>query len=196
MKHSILKTLFFLALAFAAVGSDSKSFAQILEITSSSEADKILIRKGFVNDFTNLFDRSTKEKLEQTLKEFKFDTKVDFVIVTVNTTGKESAFDYSLSLAKKWKVGRGNSGEEGILMLVSVEDRRWHIQISRGLEKIVSNAKVAEFGAEMRPFFQKQQYGEGVTACVNKFIEELGDKGLLKAKLNNMDRGEKDISVF
>lgn len=70
-------------------------------------------------------------------------------------------------------------------MLISVQDRRWHILTSHGVEKHISNAKVAEFGALMRPFFQQQKYGEGVMACVIKFIEELKEKEFVAGKTNN-----------
>jgi uncharacterized protein len=132
--------------------------------------------KGFVNDFADVIDQDTKSELERTLKSFKQDAKIDLVIATVKTTGKKTAFDYSLSVAKDWGVGGKNPDKAGILMLVVVDDRRWHIQISRSLETILSAGEVSQWGALMEPFFKEQKYGEGITKSVEKFIEVLKEK--------------------
>jgi uncharacterized membrane protein YgcG len=179
MKHSILKILL-LVTVLAIVGCQSESFAQNPKNKTPPKApnhsvtdDEVLIQKGFVNDFAGILDRPTKDKLEQTLAKFKSDAKIDFVIVTVKTTGEKSAFDYTLSLANNWAVGANNPKKAGILMLIAAEDKSWHIQITRVLENVLSDAEVGEFGALMRPLFREKKYGEGVTTSVEKFIEEL-----------------------
>lgn len=180
MKHSISKTLLLVATVLAVFVCHSESFAQNSKnktpakaATSSITDNEVLIQKGFVNDFAEILDQPTKVKLEQILAKFKSEAKIDFVIVTVKTTGEETAFDYSLSLANDWAVGAKNPDKAGILMLVAVEDKRWHIQITRALEKVLSDAEVGEFGALMRPLFQEKKYGEGIKTSVEKFIEEL-----------------------
>lgn len=182
MKHSITKILILVLTVLAVVGCHSVTFAQTtkektLKAANYSITEKeVLIQKGFVNDFADILDQPTKDKLEQTLAKFKSEAKTDFVIVTVKTTGEETAFDYSLSLANDWTVGAKNLDKAGILMLVAVEDRRWHIQITREVEKVLSDAEVGEFGALMRPFFREKKYGEGITTSVEKFIEVLKER--------------------
>lgn len=61
-------------------------------------------------------------------------------------------------------------------MLIAVDDRHWHIQITRELEKVLSDAEVGEFGALMRPLFREKKYGEGITTSVKKFIEVLKER--------------------
>lgn len=133
-------------------------------------------QKGYVNDFANIFDIKTKEELEQTLTNFKEQAKIDIVIATVRTTGDKTAFDYSIILAKQWAVGAKNPDKAGILMLIAVEDRKWHIQITRGLEKILSNSEVEELGGLMRSPFRENKYGDGVKKCVEEFIKVLTER--------------------
>ena len=149
-----------------------------------------MTQKGFVNDFAEILDQPTKVKLEQTLTKFKSNAKIDFVIVTVKTTGEETVFDYSLSLANDWAVGTKNPDKAGILMLIAVEDRRWHIQITREMEKVLSDAEVGEFGALMRPLFREKKYGEGITTSVKKFIEVLKER-----RAKDKDKPNKSLDV-
>ena len=183
MKHSISKILLLVITVLAVVGCSRESFAQTAKEKTPPKAANYSItekefpnQKGFVNDFAEILDQPTKDKLEQTLAKFKSEAKIDFVIATVKTTGEENAFDYSLSLANDWAVGAKNPDKAGILMLIAVEDRHWHIQITRMLEKVLSDAEVGEFGALMRPLFREKKYGEGITTCVEKLIEVLKER--------------------
>ena len=53
---------------------------------------------GFVNDFANVIDPSTKDSLEKKLAAFKktSNPSVEIAVVTVQTTGDRPIFDYSL----------------------------------------------------------------------------------------------------
>jgi uncharacterized membrane protein YgcG len=192
MKHSTSKFLLLAVSVLAILGCYSESVAQNSKDKTpkaenySINEKEVLIQKGFVNDFAEILDQPTKDKLEQTLAKFKSDSKIDFVIVTVKTTGKESAFDYSLSLANDWAVGAKNPNKAGILMLIAVEDKRWHIQITRVLEKVLTNAEVGEIGALMRPLFREKKYGEGITTSMEKLIEVLKKRRVVKTKTNRI----------
>ena len=183
MKHSNSKFLIIALSILTILGCYSESVAQNSKEKTKPKTKNYSINKkevltqiGFVNDFAEILNQPTKDKLEQTLAKFKSDAEIDFVIVTVKTTGEESAFDYSLSLANDWAVGAKNPDKAGVLMLIAVEDRRWHIQITRVLEKVLSDSDVGEFGALMRPLFREKKYGEGIMASVEKFIEVLKER--------------------
>ncbi|HEX8566697.1 MAG TPA: TPM domain-containing protein [Pyrinomonadaceae bacterium] len=142
----------------------------------SINADEVLIQKGFVNDFAEILDKQTKDKLEQTLSKFKSKAKIDFVIVTVKTIGEENPVDYSLRLANGWAIGATNPDKAGVLMFIAVESKRWHIQITRELEKALSNTEVRQLGELMVPLFREKRYGEGITKCVDAFIKVLKER--------------------
>ncbi len=127
--------------------------------------------QGFVNDFAGVLDQATKERLVKTLTEFKDSRGIEFAVVTVETTGNLSAFDYSLALMRDWGVGSTEHG--GLLLLVAMKDKRWHIQISRRIEKVLTNEEVGQMGSVMKPSFLKGKYAEGIEKCVDLFIKEL-----------------------
>ncbi len=167
----------------------SASFAQTKKKKVSSATQKLSVNehkyllpapKGLVNDFADILDQKTKDELEQTLTNFKAEAKIDFVIAMVKTTGNKSAFDYSLAVAKDWGVGAKNPDKAGVFLLVAVEDRKWHIQITRILEKDLSVDEVGELSTLMRSFFKEQKYGEGIAKCVEEFIKVLKEKRRVK----------------
>jgi uncharacterized protein len=132
--------------------------------------------QGLVNDLAFILDAQAKAELETRLKAFKDSAKVEFVVVTVATTGSQSPFDYSLAMAREWNVGKDNPDRAGLLMLIAVDDRKWHVQISKVLEKILSNQEVGDLGALMNDDFKQQKYSEGINKSVDAFIKTITER--------------------
>ena len=128
---------------------------------------------GFVNDFAGVLSEKDKQDLEAALKKLQERAKIDFAIAVVETTGDRTPFDYSLAMAKEWKVG---SEKGGILLVVAVKDRKWHIQMTKDLENDLPNAEVKKIGDVVVPDFKNGKYGAGIKKVVNKMIAELAKK--------------------
>src|SRR2546422_7181529 len=64
---------------------------------------------GHVNDFGEVLDAATKDRLEKVLENLKQRTEIDFVIATVKSAGSEDLYDYSLRIANDWKIGSPSS---------------------------------------------------------------------------------------
>ena len=80
---------------------------------------------GFVNDYAGVIDPGTKQQLENKLKQFKETTSpsVEIAVVTVKTTGDRAIFDYSLAVARGWKIGSKQDDNPSALLLIAVDDR-------------------------------------------------------------------------
>ena len=88
----------------------------------------------YVTDDAKVIDEASKKQLEATLAAFKARKHIDFAVVTVETTGDQSAYDFSLFLARQRKDSLNENNVSGLLLLVAVDNRKWHLQISRNLE--------------------------------------------------------------
>ena len=88
----------------------------------------------YIIDEANVIDESSRKQLETTLAAFKARKHIDFAVVTVKTTGEQSVRDQSLALARERKSNSGEENVSGLLLLVAVDDHKWHIQITRNLE--------------------------------------------------------------
>ncbi len=132
---------------------------------------------GYVNDYANILDDTTRNSLERTLNELKQRSEIEFAVVTLDTTGEHLTFDYSLALARGWGVGpRDTNVGGGLLLLIAVRDRRWHIQVSRNLESDLPDDIAAELGGRMTAPFQQGKYNEAITACVQSTVARLAER--------------------
>jgi len=59
------------------------------------------------------------------------------------------------------------------LLLVSVDDRQWHLQITRNLEAHLTNELLTNLSPPMTDQFKEKHYGEGIIKYVNAVIAEL-----------------------
>lgn len=132
--------------------------------------------QGYVSDFANVLSQDRRGELESKLRQLKKSGEIDFAVVTVETTGGETPFDYSLNLARCWGVGGGNADKAGVLMLVAVKDRQWHIQISRVLEKVLTNDEVHAMGGLMAADLRQQRYQDGINKCLDAMVEVLAER--------------------
>lgn len=145
--------------------------------TNNAEAESLLLPQpvGFVNDFANVLDKQSKTRLDELVHRLKERSSIEFAVVTVETTGKQDIFDYSLALARSWGVGSKPRGD-GLLLLLAVKDRKWRIQVSRSLEADLPNEVVGELGRLMNEPFSRGNYGEGLTKCVEAIIARLAER--------------------
>jgi len=131
---------------------------------------------NFVNDTAGVLDEDAKIKLEQKLDTLKSVGNIDFAAVTLKTTGEQPIADYSLALARCWSIGGQNPDGSGMLMLLAVDDRKWHLQISRSMEKVLSNEEIQDAGSQMTPFLRERNYLEGIDRFVDATIRTIAPR--------------------
>ncbi len=129
-----------------------------------------------VNDYANVIDPATRERMETILINLKDRAKIEFAVVTIKTTGDQPIFDYSLAVARGWGIGPRDGEKKGLLLLVAVDDRRYQIQVSRHLEGDLPDGLVGELGRRMRGPFREGRYGDGLFAAVQTFVATLAEK--------------------
>jgi uncharacterized membrane protein YgcG len=129
----------------------------------------------YVVDEADVIDAGTQMLLDNKLARFRKQADMDFAVVTISTSGGESAFDHSLKLARERAASISNKNNKGnLFLLVVVDDRKWHIQISRNLEAKLTNEILTELSAPMTESFKEKRYGEGITKYVDAIIAKLG----------------------
>ncbi|HSE16362.1 MAG TPA: TPM domain-containing protein [Pyrinomonadaceae bacterium] len=140
---------------------------------SNTANPSVLKASDYVTDDAKVIDDATKKQLETTLAALKERTKIDFSVVTVKTTGDKSAFDYSLELARARKDKSFEQNVSGLLLLIAVDDRTWHIQITRNLEVQLTKEILTNLSVPMSDSFKQNRYSEGILKYVNAIIARL-----------------------
>jgi uncharacterized membrane protein YgcG len=130
----------------------------------------------YITDEAKVIDEAPRKQLQTTLAALKAHKHIDFAVVTVKTTGAQSARDYSLALARERKNNSNEENVSGLLLLVAVDDRSWHIQITNNLEDELTNEVLTNLSTPMTDAFREKRYGEGIVKYVNAVIAELERK--------------------
>src|SRR5260221_9324683 len=89
---------------------------------------------GYVNDYAGVIDSATKDRLETTLGNLDRQQQIQFSVVTVDTTGGQEIFDYSLAVSRGGGIGSKDTQKASLLLLVAIKDRKYFTQVSRHLE--------------------------------------------------------------
>jgi len=131
---------------------------------------------GFVNDYAEVIDAPTQERLETILKNLNDRAQIEFAVVTVRTTGDQPIFDYTLSVARGWGIGPGDDASKGLLLLVAVDDRKYQTLVSRHLQGDLPDGHVGEIGRRMREPFRANDYSAGIAIAVETVVATLSEK--------------------
>ncbi len=128
---------------------------------------------GFVNDFVGVLDAGTKQQLETRIKEFKEKTnpQVELAVAIVNTTGERPIFDYSLAVARGWKIGSKEDDNPSALLFITIEDRKYFTHVSKDLEDELPDGLVGQLQRQnLVPAFKQQNYAKGISDTIEAYI--------------------------
>lgn len=171
------RALFFLAaiLVFNTVGVLSQTPAPWSQNTSPLPPPT-----GFVNDYAGVIDVATKQQLETKLKAFKesTDPSVEIAVAVVRTTGDRDIFDYSLAVARGWKIGSKADDNPSALLFVAIDDRKYFTQVSKDLEDELPDGVVGSLQRQyLVPEFKKGNYAKGISDTIDSYIATIRNKG-------------------
>lgn len=122
--------------------------------------------KGPVNDLANVLSTQEKQKLESYLSSINTQTGVQIAVLTVKTLAGTSIEDYSMKVAEKWQLGQAKT-DNGVLLLVAVQDRALRIEVGYGLEGVLTDMKSGLIIRNViTPEFKKGNYSQGIYAGV------------------------------
>jgi uncharacterized protein len=132
---------------------------------------------GYVNDYANVIDRATKDRLEATLGNLDRQHQIQFSVVTVDTTAGQDIFDYSMAVARGWGLGSKDTQKPSLLLLVAIKDRKYYTQVSRHLEGDIPDGLAGQIQRErLVPAFRAGQYGKGLADTVDAYIATIAEK--------------------
>jgi uncharacterized protein len=132
---------------------------------------------GYVNDYAGVIDRATKEQLETTLTNLDHQQKIQFAVVTVDSTNGQEIYDYSLAVARGWGIGSKDTQKPSLLLLVAIKDRKYFTQVSRHLEGDLPDGLVGQIQREhLVPAFRAGEYGRGLSETIDEYITTVATK--------------------
>ena len=128
---------------------------------------------GKVVDTANLLSAQTENTLNSLVKIHRDSTSNELAILTIPSLQNEVVEDYAYNVAKKWKLGNKDR-DNGVLLLVSKDDRKVRIEVGKGLEGALPDARAKQIiFDEMIPHFREREYDAGVLAGMEAIIANI-----------------------
>lgn len=156
----------------------------LLSFTISGRAANKVLR-DYATDETGTLSSEELSMLNQKLRAFEDSTSNQLVFLMVQSLNGEEIDNLSYEIARGNKIG-SKENKNGILFLVSKNDRRMRIEVGYGLEGALTDALSSYIiRNEVAPRFRQGAYYAGVNAGLDAVIK--ATKG--EYKMKKKDRG-------
>lgn len=119
---------------------------------------------GFVNDYAKVMTSAKRADMDRLLGRLNEKSGIEIVVVTLKTFRPMTIEQYAVELFQKWGIGESGK-DNGILILVAVEDRKVRIEVGYGLEGVVTDAQSKVIINDlMLPAFRQGNYNLGISS--------------------------------
>lgn len=136
-------------------------------LTAQAQAESnIPSYRGYVNDFASVIDSADERAIGTVAQELDSKTTAQIAVVTLPTTKPVSIEQYAVQLFKEWGIGKKGK-DNGILILMAVDDKTVRIETGYGLEGAIPDAVASQIiNRIMIPQFKQGNYSKGLLLAV------------------------------
>ncbi len=169
----------------------------------SAQAQELPTPVGKVNDFAAVLDANQRATLEAQLADLERATSAEVAVVTIGGPADGSAAggslngrsieEYATALFNTWGIGK-RGRDNGVLILVAVQDRTMRIEVGYGLEGVLPDGLAGAVIREtFRPRFRANDYAAGILEGTARIVEIVRrNETLTAAQRAALDRAAAD----
>ncbi|MBB6479295.1 TPM domain-containing protein [Spirochaeta isovalerica] len=118
--------------------------------------------KGYVNDYAGVISSSEEREITSLLSSLEKSTSAQIAVLTVDDLQGYDIESFSIKTADQWKLGQKGQ-DNGILILLSMAEKKVRIEVGYGLEGSMTDAKSGYIIRNIIiPEFQKGNFGTGL----------------------------------
>ena len=134
-----------------------------------------------VIDLAGIIDDAVETKINRYLRELERKTTAQIAILTVKSLEGQTIEEFSLNIAHdKWQLGQKDK-DNGVLLVVALNARKYRIEVGYGLEGGLPDSLVGGIGRQyLVPNFKKGDYSTGIYSATlviaNAVASEAGVK--------------------
>lgn len=124
----------------------------------------------WVTDRAGFLSSSEEHALSRKLAAYADTTSTQIVIVLLESLDGAAASDYAVELGRSWGVGQ-EGYDNGVVILVSREDRQMFIATGYGLEGAITDAQAGRiYRNVLVPSFRAGRFYDGLSSAVDALI--------------------------
>lgn len=127
----------------------------------------------FVNDFADIITEEDENKIYSQGVALQDKTEAQAVVITVESLDGESIEEYALKIGRGWGVGTKEK-DNGIVVLLSKEDREIYISVGYGLEGRLPDSKTGRMiDYYALPYLTEDEFSVGITSVYDAIVNEI-----------------------
>lgn len=149
-------------------------------ISGSLQAIDFPKPSGHVNDFAGVMSAENRQSLESFLRGVKEKTGAEIAVVTVKDMAGLDIDTYAVEMMKSWGIGSKDKNE-GVLFLLSMQERKVRIEVGYGLEPVITDARSGMILDDyVIPYFKKGDWDNGLVQGTYAIASAIAkDKGVV-----------------
>jgi len=145
-------------------------------LRSRAQETQIPKPSAHLNDFDEVIEATTRQRLEKVLENLEQKTGVNLVVAIVKSTGTSDFYDYSLKLANDWNVGAPASPSNSVLLVIAADNGKFFTQASKSARAELPDGLIGEMSQRMRAKLETNAYTEGLLLGVQAFVNGIGER--------------------
>ncbi|MCK5815637.1 MAG: TPM domain-containing protein [Flavobacteriaceae bacterium] len=138
---------------------------------SQSAIPDIPKKQTSLYDYANILSKGEQQYLENKLIRYSDSTSTQIVLVTLQNIGGNEISNYAVDLAHKWGIGQA-AEDNGILILMAVDERKVTIQTGYGVEHLLTDALSSRIIRNIiTPNFKQGNYYAGLDQATDAIFQ-------------------------
>ena len=127
----------------------------------------------FVNDFAGVISKDDEQEIMKIGADLYSQTSAQIIVVTVNSLDGNEVSDYALELGREWGVGSKETNN-GVVLLLSVNDREVTIQVGYGLEGCLTDAGTGRILDDYAiPYLSNNDFSTGLLEAYKAIVGDV-----------------------
>jgi uncharacterized protein len=165
----------------------------LLTGAATTGAQELPALTGPVTDLAGVIDSQSSAEIDRRIRSLQSATSDAVVVVTVKTIAPFSSVEeYAVRLFEKAGVGT-RAKDNGVLVLLAVNERRVRIEVGYGLEEFVPDGFAGEvIRRAMLPAFREGRFGEGLLDGTTRLIRRIAERRGVELQDVPADAGGED----
>jgi len=116
----------------------------------------------YINDYVGVVEPEYVQKIIAVGKELEDKTSAQVTAVVIDSLQGMTIEEYAVELFRRWGIGQKGK-DNGVLLLVAVNDRQMRIEVGYGLEGAIPDGKAGRIRDEyIIPYFKEGDYSKGI----------------------------------
>lgn len=116
----------------------------------------------YINDYVGVVEPEYVQKIISVGKELEDKTTAQVTAVIIDSLQGITIEEYAVELFRRWGIGQKGK-DNGVLLLVAINDRQMRIEVGYGLEGAIPDGKAGRIRDEyIIPYFKEGNYSKGI----------------------------------